>query len=493
MNARLRAPRRPTFLACAALAIGTACASESDARDAGTPTDVPRPVDAVATDAGVTDAGVTDVGVTDAGVAPTDSPRVDAPPADAGALRAVSLAASSAGHACVAMSDGTVRCWGLNDSGQIGVAPAASTTRCRIRDRVPAETLPCETRPRAVAGVTDARQIATGNGATCVLRADASVWCWGLNDGGQIGIGTPSLTPTPTPTRVDLPPARQVALGTHHGCALLVDGTVRCWGVNRFGQVGLAVASSTAQCDPGDGDRIACVPTPVAVAGLANVAQLSLGRNHSCARLTDGTVRCWGLNDAAQLGLGRLDPSTPQIAPAAVPGVTGVAEVGAGGSHSCTRGTDGSLRCWGWADLGQLGGAPTTSCDTVSGAVQCAQSPVVVPGVTGVASLSTGRFHTCVALTGGAVRCFGRDDNGQLGAGSASTNRCVLRPDSFACSLVPRDVSIIGAASVSVGDYHSCALTRDGAVRCWGYNAFGQVGDGNTDDRNAPVAVTLVP
>lgn len=456
MNTR----RRASFLACAVVAVSAACGTEGDARDAGV-ADVPRP-----TDAGHPDAGHP----------------------DAGPLRAVSLAASSAGHVCAAMSDGTVRCWGLNDYGQVGAAPSGGG-RCTVRG----DSIPCESRPHTVAGLSDVRQVATGNGSTCALRGDGSVWCWGLNDGGQLGNGSSAVAPSPTPARVDLPAARQVAMGAFHACALLTDGTVRCWGLNRFGQVGLAVASSPRQCDPGTGDTVGCVPTPTAVAGLSGVSQISLGRHHSCARLADGTLRCWGLNDSAQLGLGRLDPDTaPQVSPASVAG-TGVAEVASGGSHTCYRGTDGTVHCWGWGDLGQLGGATLATCTTVSRPVQCAQSPGAVPGLTGVSAIAAGRYHTCAVLSGGGMRCFGRDDSGQLGGGSPSGTRCTSFPDDFPCSRTPREVSISGAASASVGDYHSCALSRDGEVRCWGYNAFGQLGDGGHDDRPSPALVRLVP
>jgi alpha-tubulin suppressor-like RCC1 family protein len=479
MNAPRRTTRRATLLACAAIAIGTACGSEGDARDAG------------AVDSGLSDAGVPDGGAVDGGQG--DGGAVDAGVADAGPLRAVALSAASAAHACAVLSDGTVRCWGLNDNGQLGVSPSESRTRCRVRGSTPAVNNPCETTPRAVAGVTDARQVSTGNGSTCVLRADRSVWCWGLNNAGELGTGGTSLQAAPTPTRLDLPPVRQVALGAFHGCALLMDGTVRCWGANRFSQTGTATAASPMQCDEGDGTPIPCVPTPTAVAGLTGVLQLSAGRNHTCALGGDHTLRCWGLNDSAQLGTGRLDPDTaPQATPTAV-ALTEVAEVSSGGSHTCARRADGSLQCWGWAALGQLGGVPAVACDTASGSVQCARAPGAVPGLAGVVSVSAGRFHTCVALSGGGASCFGRDDNGQVGGGVASTGRCSFSFDNYPCSLTPRPASVTNAASVSVGDYHSCALTTDGAVRCWGNNTFGQLGNGATDDQNAPVSVRLLP
>jgi alpha-tubulin suppressor-like RCC1 family protein len=169
-----------------------------------------------------------------------------------------------------------------------------------------------------------------------------------------------------------------------------MDGTVRCWSANSFGQTGLAVAASPMQCDEGDGTPIPCVPTPAAVAGLTGAAQLSAGRNHTCARLGDSTLRCRGLNDCAQLGLGRIDPeSSPQISPAPV-ALPEVAEVAAGGSHTCARHADGTVLCW--------------------------------------ASL------------------------GQLDVGTASTDRCAFSSDRYPCALTLRAVAITAAASISGGD-----------------------------------------
>jgi alpha-tubulin suppressor-like RCC1 family protein len=474
----MKAPRRAILLACAAVAISTACGSEGDARDAGT-------VDSGLTDAGVTDAAVTDSGATDAG------------PTDAGPLRAVALSAASAAHACAVLSDGAVRCWGVNDLGQLGVERAESRQQCRVPQSSPARSLPCETTPRDVPNLTDVAEVAAGNGGTCALKRDGSVWCWGANDAGQLGQGTNDAQAHGAPVRVNIPPASQLTYGAFHVCALLLDGNVQCWGTNKFGQCGAAPAMSGAQCDPGDGITAPCVRSPRAVPGLAAVRAVSAGRNHTCALLGDETVRCWGLNDSAQLGNGMVEAETsPRHVPVAVTGLTNVARIAAGGSHTCAVLADGAVRCWGWGDLGQLGGAATTSCTVGSSSpCRCADGPAAVPELTGVYDLVGGTLaHLRVPdRTGRAPlrarrRRPARPRQPELDqCCSFSFDRLPLLPHLHRAAPSPPP------ASVSVGDYHSCALMADGAVRCWGNNSFGQLGNGATDDQNAPVSVRLVP
>lgn len=452
-----------SLLACGGDAAPPPGAIADAGRDAAPPVDV---VDAAAAD-DVTDAG--------------------AP--DAGPARFVAVSANSTGHACAVRSDGTLWCWGLNDHGQLGRAPNDAASQCRIRSTTPPRSLPCDTRARRATDFADVTDVSVGNGTTCVLRRDASVWCFGLNDAGELGQGTSGVAAAPTPVRVPIPAARRVALGAFHACAVLMDGAVRCWGSNKFAQAGVARDASPSRCDEGDGTLSPCAPSPVAVPGITTARAISLGRWHSCALLEDRSVRCWGLNDAAQLGNGAVDPDS---APRAMP-VTAMTDrataIASGGSHTCALRDDGTLRCWGWAELGQLADAPTTSCGTGGQTFQCAQRPVALPAPTGVAALSAGRYHTCTVGTDGVTRCFGRNDNGQVGVTPSDAVTCLVVPDRFPCVRAPVEVPLSPAASVSLGDYHACAVTRAGEVRCWGWNQYGQLGDGSTDDHPTPVLV----
>jgi alpha-tubulin suppressor-like RCC1 family protein len=181
---------------------------------------------------------------------------------------------------------------------------------------------------------------------------------------------------------------------------------------------------------------------PVVVSGLASAAALTAGYNHACALLADGTMRCWGSNVYGQLG----DPSTPpsgSSAPVAVSGVTTVAAVTAGAYHTCALLVDGTLRCWGQNDLGQLGDGTLTSSST----------PVTVHGITGAAGVRGGGGHTCALLVDGTVQCWGNNYQGQLGDGTTA-------PSSTPVAVA----GITGAVAIAAGWQHTCAVLRDGTV-----------------------------
>src|SRR6266403_1885905 len=199
--------------------------------------------------------------------------------------------------------------------------------------------------------------------------------------------------------------------------------------------------------------------------GVSPAAAVDAGSFHTCARLQDGTVRCWGLNDSGQLGDGT---TTNASTPVAVPGVGGAAAVSGGGYHTCARFPDGTLECWGRNDAGPLGDPATTT--------DVSRVPVRVTGITTATAVTAGIFDTCTLLQDGTVRCWGRNSEGQLGNGTTTS------------SSVPVTVSGITPAALAPGAEHSCALFRDGTVRCWGDNNFGQLGNGT-----APGTISSIP
>jgi len=237
-----------------------------------------------------------------------------------------------------------------------------------------------------------------------------------------------------------------------HTCARLSDGTARCWGNNTDGQLGL---NSTTM------DWL----TPQLVVNLSNVVSLSTGTYHTCAVLADGTAKCWGNNADGQLGLAS---SLDQIQPVTVPSVTGMVAIAAGAFHTCALKNDGAVWCWGRNTLGQLGNNSTTN----------SYIPVEVQNVSGATAIAAGGSHTCALLTGGAISCWGYNNNGQLGDNSTG-NKLVGTPVT----------AMTGALQVDAGAFHTCARLSAGTVRCWGQNTYGQLGDNSITNSSIPVNV----
>lgn len=355
---------------------------------------------------------------------------------DAGTFEALQLALGGR-HSCARLANGSVRCWGNNALYELG----DGTTISRLS-------------PTEVLGLSDAVELVAGGYHNCARSSDGAVRCWARNDDGKLGDG--STEPRPSPTEVPgLSDVVELEAGGYHVCARMSDGTVRCWGRNDIGQLG-------------DGTTIPRT-TPTEVPGLNDVAELAAGIDHTCARLGDGTVRCWGNNAYGEVGDGT--PVFTRPSPTEVSGLTGVVELAAPvmGQHTCAALSDGTVRCWGRNDAGQLGDGTNTGRTT----------PTEVPGLVGVVELAAGTDYTCARLGDGTVRCWGANDGGQLGDGTTTPH---WRP-----AEVP---ALSGVVELDAGEYHTCARLSDDAVVCWGLNDLGELGDGTSGNfRASPLDV----
>jgi alpha-tubulin suppressor-like RCC1 family protein len=242
---------------------------------------------------------------------------------------------------------------------------------------------------------------------------------------------------------------RDLTAGRHHSCAVLSDGSAQCWGANEAGQLGDGTLDTRPHAGP--------------VVGVEKARAIAAGGGHSCALREDGTVVCWGHNDRGQLGDGGRE-GRPQ--PTLVRGVSGAVELAVGFEHACARLSGGEVKCWGANESGQLG---VTGDDALLA--------VTVKGLV-ADEIGAGGAHTC-ARSGGVVRCWGKNDKGQLGDG---TTRGRGRPEKVR--------GLDDAAQLGVGKFHTCARTKAGAVTCWGWNVDGQLGDGTEKDRSTPKAVS---
>lgn len=246
--------------------------------------------------------------------------------------------------------------------------------------------------------------------------------------------------------------ATAVAAGTNHGCALTTDGGVQCWGGNSFGQLGNASTADSA--------------LPVAVTSLSSgIAAIAAGDSYSCALTMSGGVQCWGLNQNGQLGNGSTSSSSTPVAVTNLS--SGVAAIAVGEAHGCALMTSGGVQCWGMNQNGQLGNGSTTDSST----------PVAVTNLpNNVVAIVAGGFHTC-ALTGtGVVQCWGQNSQGQLGNGSTTDSSSPVTTANLGS----------GVTAIAAGYRHTCALPAGGGVQCWGYNVYGQLGNGSNSNSLLP-------
>lgn len=295
--------------------------------------------------------------------------------------------------------------------------------------------------------------VALGDAHSCAPLSDGLAECWGRNNIGQLGNTAPLQSLVPVEV-AGLASVVEMTGGGAHTCARLSDGTLRCWGDNSSGQLGNASDSSST--------------APVAPIGITSAVSVSAGGDHTCAVVAGGAVMCWGSNSSSQLGNGTTASSST---PVQVSSITNAASVSAGGNHTCAFLNDGTARCWGENAFGQLG----------NGAIINSGVPVAVQGLTGATQVSAGANHTCAVVSNGTIECWGDNTGGQLGV---SWTLISLSPlVEITVSTVPvtaASSSITTATSVAAGGDYTCATVAEGRVRCWGENAFGQLGNGST-------------
>lgn len=341
---------------------------------------------------------------------------------------------------------GTVLCWGENGSGQLGLG---------VVDFGPHMT------PTMVPTLTGVSDLAVGDGSSCALLKDGMVRCWGANGHGQLADGTTITRPNPTGIP-GLSGVVAIALsgaggaGEAHGCAITKLATLLCWGSNQYGQLGDGTTS----------DRT----TPTPVAGLTGVKGVSVSWENTCALKDDGTVWCWGQD--AKVDSEITCDLKPVLSPTPIYGATEITAITNGGTHKCGLKANGSVVCWGDNEAGELGlGSKQAFCSpqavpslsNVAGVVAIAHrthvwradgsvlgwgynhnanlgdgdavspvtSPVVIAGLAGAIQVAEGVDHGCALQKDNAVLCWGLDFMGRLGSppkANCSSGPCNVKP-----------------------------------------------------------------
>ena len=329
---------------------------------------------------------------------------------------------------------------------------------------------------------------------TCAVTPSENLRCWGGNNDGQLGYGhTDRIGDDETPANEgDVPVGglvTQVSTGGQftsfvestvaHTCALMKTGKVRCWGNNNSGQLGHGNTTNIGdiQTPESAGD------VPLLLGLGESVTQVCVGGRHSCALLTNDDVLCWGGNQFGQLGNGNTDNIGDDELPSVTASVGGdVSQISCGENHTCALLTNGKVRCWGQGSNGKLGYADVSNIGDTEPPSSVGDIDIGGEAI----QVAAGADHTCVILTNGDVRCWGRGFYGALGYG----NQVTVGDDESPSSAGP--VSLPGSASfISAGKERTCVVLQDASTFCWGIRTF-PIGYGNDEtigDDETPMSV----
>ena len=309
-----------------------------------------------------------------------------------------------------------------------------------------------------------AKAVSCGDAYTCAILDDDTLKCWGVNSNGELGYGDFNVRRSvPEAAAVNLGAgrtAKAVSCGREHTCAILDDDTLKCWGRNYF----LGYGSTS-------GDTYAPKTTAVNLGSGRTAKSVSLQYGHTCAILDDDTVKCWGTGSYGQLGYGG---TTNYDSPPSSTGNLGMGatSISAGHYTSCAILTNGGVKCWGVNGKGQVGDGTTTQRN----------SPVDIDLGTGFTAkmVSVGYSSACAVLNDDSVKCLGSNGAAEFGTGNQLPSADNL-PTSTAlpAGLTAKSVSTCETESISYGTV--CAVMNDDSIWCWGYNGQGLAGVGDED------------
>lgn len=340
----------------------------------------------------------------------------------------------------------------------------------------------CASEPACIAGLTCnagtcgscIEDVAPGRHAMCVLHKDHTIWCAGENQYGQLGVGLSgpnraTWMQVRDSTSLVISDAAQISTGWEFTCAVRTGGTVWCWGYAATGQMG----NNTAGGAPAAVQVLKAPGQP-----LTNIAEVSAGQSHACARDTAGGVWCWGANNRGQIGDGtttQRNVATPVLDAAAGPALTGALDLDVGADHACVLKAGDALWCWGINNRGQLGDGTTPPADRLS--------PVSVGSAV---KFTTGNMTTCVMRADESVLCTGDAWRNRIGNGAPVYDTISYYSTPERVLTAPGGAPLTGVDTIVSGGAN-CALMKDTSVLCWGDDTHGQIGTGGGSTTPAPV------
>jgi alpha-tubulin suppressor-like RCC1 family protein len=352
----------------------------------------------------------------------------------------VTRIAAGEGHTVARKANGTVWTWGSNIYGQLGDGT----------------TDPLYT-PKQISGLIGIVAVAAGHNHTVALKSDGTVWAWGRNNYGQVGDGTDNnirQSPVQVPELTDVV---AITAGDYFTVALTSTGYVWAWGYGVSGRLGNSSQDNH--------------PTPVQVSSLSGVMAIAAGASHTVALKTSGGLYAWGSDSNGQLGSSSASGFT--LWPVPVTGLTDVAIIAAGASHTVAINSDSTVMwAWGANSDGRLGVLYPDNQEL----------PVQVTGITDIAAITAGNAHTVVRKINGELYACGDNDYGQLGDAFPTEQHTLILVSDFT-----------GGGEIATGNFHTLALDSDNTLWMWGNNSYGQLGDGTVTEKHVPVQVSVLP
>ena len=336
-------------------------------------------------------------------------------------------------HTSALLADGTMRTWGANLYGQLGIRNKIDMSRA---------VTPCN--------ISNAVAIACGDSYTAALLEDGTMRTWGYNGVGQLGISnTIDMSTAVTPCNISN--AIAIACGQRHTAALLADGTMRIWGFGSSGQLGDNTFSTS-------------VITAVTPCNISNAVAIACGQTHTAALLADGTMRTWGDGSTGQLGAGTYNSNPTPVTPCNISNAVAIA---CGESHTAALLSDGTMRTWGYGLSGRLGIGNTTNNNTA----------VTPCNISNAVAIACSQRNTAALLADGTMRAWGSGGSGSLGIRTINVD--------MSTAVTPCNIS--NAVAIACGGSNTAALLADGTMRTWGYGANGQLGIGGFADMSTAV------
>ena len=395
--------------------------------------------------------------------------------------------ASGSDHNCAILNNGKVKCWGYNNSGLLGQEHThhQGDEAGEMGDNLEFTDLG--------ANLT-AKVIAAKEFHTCAILSNGKVKCWGDNNHGQLGqehtnhrgdeageMGD-NLEFTDLGTNLT---AKAITAGHEHTCAILSNDKVKCWGYNKYGQLGQGDTELQGNEAGEMGDNLEFTDLGTNLTAKA----IAAGNEHTCAILSNDKVKCWGYSIYGQLGQGDTDRRGDEA------GEMGdnleFTDLGAnltakaittGFRHTCVILSNDKVKCWGINNHGQLGQGHTNHQG--DGADEMGDNLEFTDLGTNLTAkaITAGGVHTCAILSNDKVKCWGYNENGQLG--QENTQAQGHDVNEMGDNLEFTDLGTnLTAKAITTGNSHTCAILSNDKIKCWGYNSYGQLGQGNTHDQ----------